>query len=145
MNAKRFSGGMVVFLGCASLAGCGNRGYDGDQRFPLTGKITLDGQVVDAGTISFLPKGGGKDQRVSGGEIVDGKYDVVEAQGANSGSYRVEIRWAKKTGKQFKDRELGIMVDERKEGLPARFHSSSELSVDVAAGKTNFDFDLKSN
>jgi hypothetical protein len=36
------------------------------------------------------------------------------------------------------------MYDERKEGLPPQFHEQSELTADVSAEKTTFDFDLKS-
>jgi formylglycine-generating enzyme required for sulfatase activity len=38
----------------------------------------------------------------------------------------------------------GEMFDERKEGLPPRFHEQSELTADVSAERTTFDFDLKS-
>jgi hypothetical protein len=107
----------------------------------LSGKITYDGQTVDA-SISFLPESG--EQRVSGGVITDGAYSVSEAEGANAGPYRVEIRWHKKTGRQFRDNDLGVMLDERKEGLPEMFHAKSALRVEVSADGTRFDFDLKS-
>jgi hypothetical protein len=134
----------VISLCClgAVLIGCSGRGYSGDKRFPLSGKVTYNGEPLDLGTISFLPLSGDK-QRVSGGVIENGAYKIPEDEGANAGKYRVEVRWAKKTGKQFKDRELEMMVDERKEGLPPRFHDQSELSADVAADRTVFDFELK--
>jgi hypothetical protein len=56
----------------------------------------------------------------------------------------VEIHWAKKTGKQHHDGELDMMVDDRKEGLPPRYHKDSELTAEVSAKQTTFDFDLKS-
>jgi hypothetical protein len=129
---------------CVILSGCGSREYTGAQRFPLSGKIACDGQPIDAGTISFIPESGG-DQRVSGGQITDGTYSVPEAKGANAGKYRVEIRWAKLTGKQIRDPDSGDMLDERKEGLPAKYHKDSELTVEVAKGQTTFDFDLTSD
>lgn len=136
----------VLCLACLSLviAGCSKRDYEGAQRFPLTGKVTYDGEAIDAGTISFLPMEGDK-QRVSGDVITDGAYSVPEAKGANAGKYRVEIRWEKKTGKQFFVADLDMKVDERKEGLPPRFHQDSELTAEVSAKQTTFDFDLKSN
>lgn len=132
----------AIFLG--TFVGCGNRGYEGDQRYPLSGKVTFDGEPVDLGSISFLPVGDGGKQRVSGGQIEDGKYSVPEAQGANAGRYRVEIRWAKKTGKQHYDGELQMKVDDRKEALPKKFHSDSTLTADVSAENTTFDFELSS-
>jgi hypothetical protein len=133
----------LCYLGLGlAVAGC-SRGYEGPQRFPLSGRVTYDGQPIDAGTISFIPQSP-SGQRVSGGPIEDGAYSVPEERGANAGPYRVEIRWQKKTGKQFRDRDSGDLIDERKEGLPPRFHAQSEMSVEVSAKQTRFDFDLKS-
>jgi len=84
---------------CLLLTACQGRSYKGAKRYPLSGKITFDGQVVDAGNISFLPAGG--EARVSGGVIADGAYAVSEADGANAGPYRVEIHWHKKRGGSF--------------------------------------------
>jgi hypothetical protein len=124
------------------LCGCG-RNYDGPERYPLSGKVSYDGEPVDAGTISFLPAGGA-DIRISGGEIVNGAYSVPQERGANAGTYRVEIRWGKKTGKKYFDRDLQMEFDVRKEGLPPRFHEKSELTADVSDAQTTFDFHLKS-
>jgi hypothetical protein len=103
----------------------------------------VDGQPLDVGTISFIPTNHDQ-QRVSGGPIVDGAYSVREERGANSGPYRVEIRWRKKTGKKYRDPDSGELLDERKEGLPARCHEKSELTAEVSEKQTTFDFDLKS-
>jgi hypothetical protein len=125
-------------------SGCTARKYDGNQRFPLSGEVLLDGQpTIDRGAISFIPLGGDK-QRVSGGLIVDGKYQVPEEKGANAGKYRVEIRWAKKTGRILKDALTGEPYDERKEALPAKYHTNSDLTAEVAADKTVFDYKLDS-
>jgi hypothetical protein len=132
-----------VFLIAVIFAGCGQREYSGPQRFPLSGKVTYDGEPVDAGSISFLPLSG-TELRVSGGTIEGGAYSVPEPQGANAGKYRVEIRWQKRTGKKIRDPQSMEMVDQRAEGLPAKFHKDSELTAEVSAGQTKFDFDLKS-
>ena len=126
-----------------ALLGCSRQEYSGAKRYPLSGRVTYDGQPVDLGSISFLPIDGGE-QRVSGGYIENGAYSVPEPQGANAGKYRVEIRWQKSTGKQIKDQHSGESTDQRVEGLPAKFHTKSELTADVSAKQTKFDFDLKS-
>ena len=126
------------------LSGCGQREYSGPQRFPLSGKVTYDGETVDAGSISFLPLSDGE-QRVSGGSIEGGAYVVPEEQGANAGKHRIEIRWQKATGKKIRDPQSGEMVEQRAEGLPPKFHKDSELTADVSASQTKIDFDLKSN
>jgi hypothetical protein len=124
------------------IAGCGRQDYPGAKRFPLSGKVTVDGQPLDWGSISFIPPSG--DLRVSGDVIKDGSYSVPEEKGANAGKYKVEIRWNKKTGKKKRDPDSGEMYDERLEGLPPRYHANSELSADVPAQQNTFDFDLKS-
>jgi hypothetical protein len=129
----------VLFL---ALVGCARRDYTGPKQFPLTGRVTYDGQPIDWGSISFLPLG--ENQRVSGGLIENGTYTVPEAKGANAGKYRVEISWLKLTGKKYRDPDSGEMLDARQEALPPRFHAQSELSVEVTAEQTRFDFDLKS-
>lgn len=142
MNTPSWS----LFFVClaAAIAGCGQREYSGAQRFPLSGTVTFNGEAVDAGSISFLPLNGG-DQRVSGGPIEGGKYSVPEAQGANAGKHRIEIRWQKLTGKKSRDPQSGETIEQRAEGLPTKFHSNSELTAEVSAKLTTFDFDLKSN
>ncbi len=130
----------VVCL-CAAFAGCSKREYSGAQRFPLSGKVTYEGQPIDMGSISFLPQGG--DQRVSGGYIMGGEYSVPEAQGANAGKHRIEIRWQKLTGKKIRDPHSEDVTEQRAEGLPAKYHRDSELTADVSAKQTTFDFDLK--
>ena len=130
---------LVLFL---ALAGCSRQDYPGARRYPLSGKVTVDGQPLDWGSISFLPAS--SEQRVSGDLIQDGSYSVSEEKGANAGKYKVEIRWNKKTGNKRRDPDSGEMYDERKEGLPPRYHANSELAAEVSAKETTFDFDLKS-
>jgi hypothetical protein len=133
---------LIFSLAACLLAGCSRRDYDGPRRYPLSGKVTYDGQPIDFGSISFMPAEG---QRVSGGLIENGAYAVPEEKGANAGKYRVEIRWQKLTGNKKRDPDSGEMYDERKEALPPKFHSDSELEVEVTPEKTTFDFDLKSS
>jgi hypothetical protein len=133
-------------LGCAVLAccagGCGGRAYEGQQRFPLTGKVMVDGQPMEHGLISFLPQSDGG--RVCGGPITAGSYSVPEEMGATAGTYHVRINWNKPTGKKVLDFEGEPIMDETKEGLPDKYHASSELTAEVSAKKTTFDFDLQS-
>jgi hypothetical protein len=125
------------------VCGCGNKEYNGDQRFPLSGKVTYDGVPIEWGSISFIPAAG-TEQRASGGVIKDGVYSVPEAKGVNAGKHRVEIHWLKLTGRQVKAQDSEDMVDERVEALPEKFHKKSELTAEVGPEQTNFDFDLKS-
>jgi hypothetical protein len=142
MTAKLFFAGAAILL-AALVAGCSRPEYSGPKRFPLSGKVTYDGEPIDVGSISFLPIDGGS-QRVSGGYIFDGEYTVPEAQGANAGKHRVEIRWQKLTGKKIRERSEDL-TEQRVEGLPPKYHKDSILTADVSPTQTRFDFDLKSN
>ena len=125
------------------ISGCGRAEYEGDQRFPLSGKVTFDGKPVEWGSISFIPLSG-EEQRASGGVIKDGVYSVPEAKGANAGKYRVEIHSGKLTGKKLKAQDSEDLYDERVEELPDKFHKDSELTAEVGPEQTTFNFDLKS-
>lgn len=128
---------------CVVLAGCGGSKYSGEKRYPLAGEVTFEGQPVDLGSISFMPAEG--QGRSSGGVITDGKYAVPEEQGANAGTYRVEIHWLKRTGRQLRDADTGEMYDERKEALPDKLQTNSELTVEVPSPENRRDFKLKSS
>jgi len=131
---------VASFCLCSALAGCAE--HQGPKQFPLSGKVSVDGTPMELGSISFIPKS--DTQRVSGGTVLDGTYTVDVGRGANAGLYRVEIRWQKPTGKKYRDRDSGEMMDVRKEGLPKRYHAESVLTADVSEEQTVFDFDLQS-
>lgn len=130
---------------CLALVGCHKRAYPGTERFPLSGKVTYGGEAIDFGSVSFLPLGGGDEQRVSGGPIMNGAFSVPEEKGAHVGKYRIEVRWSKKTGKKVFDEMAGELVDERKEGIPPKFNKQSELTVEVPSPDNTYNFDLTSS
>ncbi len=134
----------LSMLGLAAAAsGCGGgAAYEGEKRLSLSGKVTLDGQPVDGGSISFIPANPKK--KVSGGDIVKGEYKVPEAKGAHTGPHRVEIHWYRPTGKKIVDTDMGGTKDEVMEAIPPKFHVQSTLNAEVAEGKTTFDFELTS-
>ena len=130
---------ICVIASGALVCGCG-REYKGERRFAVSGKVTVDGQPMEHGLIRLLPQGEGI---VSGGPIMHGAYEIAEDKGPNAGKYRVEINWNKPTGRRVKDAYGDEIMDEYKEGLPAKYHSSSELTAEVSAKQTTFDFELQ--
>ena len=121
---------------CALLAtGCSD-----DGRRSVSGTVTLDNEPVSGGSILFLPtsEGGYKGAE----DIIDGKYAIPAERGLLPGKYRVEIRWAKPTGKQIPSGDPGIMTDERLEAVPAKYHTASALTVEITAGENKHDFAL---
>ena len=127
---------------CLCLLGCGSEpAYVGPARYALSGKVTLDGAPLDGGTISFIPQSKGNP---AGGPIAKGEYSVAPDNGANAGSYRVEVRWLRPTGEKYKDDDTGQMIDVVKEAIPPKYNESSELKAEISAEKKSFDFELNS-
>jgi hypothetical protein len=128
-------GGLGLALALATLVGCG-----GPEEAELEGTVTYEGQPIDAGAISFVAQG--KGAKSGGGAIIDGKIVVNPESRPTPGSYRVEIRWSKLTGKKFKT-DTGEMLDNRAEGLPEKYHTNSELKEELKPGKNVLKYDLK--
>lgn len=137
--------GMVAVLCLAPvLVGCGGKPYKGETRIAISGKVSVDGELVDGGTITFVPTVASDKQRAAGGQIVKGEYKVPEEKGPNAGSYKVLINWPKPTGRKLADSDTGGMIDEVAEAVPPKYNTQSELTADVSATKNVFDFtDLK--
>jgi hypothetical protein len=128
------------------VAGCQHKTYDGPQRYPVSGTVAMDGELVDEGSIALTDPSNGAKLRGAGGEIVNGKFSVPEEKGPNAGSYRVHISWLKKTGKKFRapDTSDEVYYDARKEVVPVRFRGpASELTVEVPSLDNTYHFDLK--
>jgi hypothetical protein len=57
----------------------------------------------------------------------------------------LEIHWLKRTGRRLKDPDSGEMYDERKEALPVKVQTNSDLTVEVPSPENRHDFNLKSS
>jgi hypothetical protein len=106
----------------------------------VAGSVRYDGQPVAVGTITFLPM----DEKgvKCGGRIADGRYTIEPRFGPMAGPHRVEIHWARPTGKKKKN-EFGEVFDVTQEGLPAKYNTKSKLTAQVKAEANTIDFDLE--
>jgi hypothetical protein len=125
--------GFVALACCVVfLSGCGGNRIEGN--------VTLDGQPVDGGTITFV---GPNNQGKAGARIVGGKYTLDTPLAP--GTYKVEIEWMKKTGKTIPNKsDVGTTIDETKQAIAAEYNRQSKLTADVKSGSNTFNFDLKS-
>ncbi len=120
-----------------AAAGCGDA-------VAVSGKVTLDGVPVESGTVTFVPEDTSKGQG-AGATITNGEYKI-EGVGPPPGSYRVEIKSQKKTGKKVvagSPAPPGTMVDETVEAIPAKYNAKSELKAVLKSGANPLDFELK--
>ena len=125
------------------LCCCGCGKGDSVQRGAVSGRVTLDGIDITAGTITFYPSGDTKGP-VVGGPITNGRYAIRIERGPAVGSNRVVIEASKKTGRkiQIPRAEPGAMTDEVVSIIPERYNARSTLEAKVKPGKAVLDFNL---
>lgn len=75
----------ALVLGC--FLGCGG---NTDGRLALSGSVSIDGQPLKEGSISFISAGTAK-KSMTGGAIVGGEYAIPAEQGLVAGTYRVSV------------------------------------------------------
>jgi hypothetical protein len=118
---------------CLALVGCGK------SRVPVQGTVTINGAAMDLGMITFVPEN--PDQTGVGGKVSNGKFSLDATRGPFPGKHRVQISWAKKTGRRVPNGEGG-MQDELAEALPAKFNKNTELTTTISSGSNTVDFNL---
>lgn len=134
---------LVVILLAAAVAGCGKNPL-GRQK--VSGRITLDAKPLAQGSIGFEPQQPGGVS--SGAMIREGAYTIEELKGLPPGKYRVRISAADMSDEQQGDAIVtppgGAPPRARKDLIPPKYNTQTELSVEVKAGANRLDFDLKS-
>lgn len=114
------------------------------RRVTASGTVTLDGQPLPDGTVTFFDGNGGS---AGVGIISNGQFTVSEAsssEGIQPGSYTVAVQsWEQEPGAVT---EAGEIVVEGKSRIPEKYNSSetSGLTAEVGAGENSFTFELKS-
>jgi hypothetical protein len=137
----RSSCALLVFCVCALVAGCSGSS-DNLPREAVAGTVTLDGQPLPAGTISFAPMAGSSDAEgtTGGGDTIkNGKFAIARDVGLLPGNYNVAIFAAEKDAAATKPAQVGAG---RKSGLakeliPAKYNSKTELKAEVKKGGGN--------
>jgi hypothetical protein len=132
-----------VAAAALTVAGCG--GGDQVPREAVSGSVTLDGQPLPDGQITFVPETG---QNAAAATIGNGSYSIKRSEGPSPGAHRVMVTRQIPTGKKVpSDPEVpgSELVDQRRESIPPRFNQKTELKADVQKGGANrFDYALTS-
>jgi hypothetical protein len=125
----------ALMMVASSLAGCNTDTTHG----VVEGAVTVDGAPLKEGLIRFTPKEG--DTATADATIVDGAFTVRVPVGEK----RVSI-FAPKVVGQRKAYETpdSPMVDVIEEGIPARYNSESDVTMNVSPGKQPAKFELQS-
>ncbi|MDR0522462.1 MAG: hypothetical protein LBH00_11510, partial [Planctomycetaceae bacterium] len=120
------------------ISGCGNP----QGRLSVSGTVTLDGEPITEGSISFEPVGSQPIKIQSGALIRNGKYAVPGKSGLVPGEYLASISAQQATGNKIKT-DMGE-VDEVIDLIPPEYGSESKQRITVTeTGKQTFDFPIK--
>jgi hypothetical protein len=147
MRVRAFLKLVTLPLLAAAIAGCG---ADADElpRRAVSGTITLDGQPLEAGMISFVPDGPGQQNPVTAGAVIrQGAYSIDADKGLTPGNYRVSIISEAKSTKPKDGRGPGPgeLKAATKEPIPARYNTRTKLEAEVKIdGSTTFNYELTS-
>jgi hypothetical protein len=113
---------------------------DGLPLVPVSGRVSLNGEPLGEAEITFVPltrdEKGQSLSEAKGRTDADGNFTLridKERAGARAGKYRVTI------SKKARDRN-NLPVEQ----IPERYHSKSELTVEVQDPVTRVDFELRS-
>jgi hypothetical protein len=114
------------------LAGCSD-----NRTAEVAGTVSVDGQPVEKGSISFIPADG--KGVTAGSDIKDGKY---VATGVSLGTAKIQIRVPKVTGKKMLYDDKNVTRDTFSESLPKKYNDDTELRFDVQPGKNEKNWDI---
>ena len=134
MRVRQLCGLMVSLLW---LAGCSGNEAE------VSGTVRLDGELIQEGSINFIPVEGTKGPGV-GAVIKDGKYHIPRSRGVTVGKNRVELRAFKSTGKKVQDPTgpPGVLVEARVPAFPPEYNDQSTVVKEIQAGPNTIDFDV---
>ncbi len=112
------------------LAGCNQ----GPPQGTVKGTVTLDGQAVDGGVITFVPADGNSQPEAV--PITGGEYSVTMPVGEK----RVEIYWAPSGAQAIDTANQGR--EQIVQRIPTKYNSQSTLTHIVTKGEMRKDFAL---
>ena len=118
----------MAFLGCS------------DGKSSVTGSVTLDGQPVPSGSITFIKQGG---ELVREGAVIQGGSFRAALP---PGTYKLELNGQKVVGKRKQKAFDGTdeEVELTDEAFPPRYNTKSELVEEIKPGAKVIKLDLKS-
>lgn len=117
------------------LAGCGGKPATVD------GTVTLDGEPISKGSVSFVPSSGG--QQAFGVVESDGSYSLStnSSSGLELGNYQVRV-----VAREMIKSDEGFAPMQGDYIVPKRYanHATSGLSFEIKSGRNKIDLELTS-
>jgi hypothetical protein len=130
---------LAVVLCCG--AGCSGSGMELAE---VSGTVQLDGQLIEEGSIQFIPVDGTNGPG-AGGIIKNGRYRITRDKGVVVGRNRVELRAFRKASRMVADPtgKPGTRTEERVQAFPPDFNDQSTVVKDIVSGSNTMDFDVQ--
>jgi hypothetical protein len=125
IRARQFLVFLVIF---ALLFGCGEKTYPSQ---PLVGNVTIDGEPLAEGNITFVPQDKEMGPEVTA-VITAGKY---KAQ-VPSGRLKVYLQGTRATGKMVE--EYGVQRPELVNAIPSEYQAGIDLDSTILSAEYNF-------
>ena len=131
----------LLAVGLLSLVGCSG---SGPQLAEVSGTVQLDGQLIEEGSIQFIPVEGTTGPG-AGGVIRNGNYLIAREKGVTVGMNRVELRAFGKTDRKVVDPtgRPGAMTEERVQVFPPAYNDKSTVVKEIQAGSNTVNFEVE--
>lgn len=131
---RRMAAGFMLGFAVMALVGCGG---GGPAAATVSGEIKVNGKPLAKGTIAFVSADA--PGTPASAEVTAGRYEIH----TTAGPKKVQVSAPVVTGKQ---REYNApdapFVEFTEEGLPPKYNTETELTLDVQAGSNTKDWSL---
>ena len=129
----------LLLLSVTVALGCGGS----FNTAAVDGTVTVGGEPVESGTITFNPIEGTSGHS-AGGAIENGRFSISVTDGPVIGLNRVAINGRRKTGRKIPVPSTeNVMMDETVEVVPPRYQTGKDLQCQIQPDKNTLDFDLE--
>ena len=141
--AAHAAAGAGFLLVAAALPGC--ESDEPWERAAVSGLVTVDGDPLPLGTVTFAPAAGTAGPKVSAA-VADGFYSLPRDAGPAVGTARVSVVRRDPAMPGMQDERIiddpGLIPANPLPPLPARYHDETELTAEIAPGANGVNFDL---
>lgn len=122
-----------------ALVGCSS---EGAGLYEVSGEVTFQDRPLDNGSIQFHPHD--PSQCNFGGAVIsNGKYSVAKLRGLKPGTYKITISAGDAQAPEKPVDAPGEARPVAKERIPADWNVNSTRTIEVTAGKNQFDFHIR--